>query len=93
MKIVADKNAGGHKQGSLVGLKKTDIDRILGFKPNVDDDPYKVKYSWGFTAGGRNCGIWDWKGSWRDGEWSFYGPADTFRKIFGDDHVKVGAFA
>jgi hypothetical protein len=70
-----------------VGLSKAEIDSILGFKPNVEDDPYKVKYSWGFTASKRRCAIWDWKGSYRDGEWSFYGNADIFRKLFGDEHV------
>ena len=90
MKIVPTQSFGSHKQGSLMGLKKADIDKALGFKPNVQDDPYKVKYSWAFTAGGRKCAIWDWKGGWRDGEWSFYGPKEIFQKIFGDDHVNVG---
>lgn len=47
------------------------ISEVLGFSPNVKDDPDKVKYSWGFTINGKKCGIWDYKGS----RWSVYDPS------------------
>lgn len=47
------------------------ISEVLGFSPNVEDDPYKVKYSWGFAINGKECGIWDYKES----RWSVYDPS------------------
>lgn len=88
MKIVPVKNIGSHKQGTLIELTKEDIVLMLGFEPNINDDPYKVKYSWGFTVDGVECAIWDWKGSHSFYEWSFYGPAKKFIDIFGGLHVK-----
>jgi hypothetical protein len=32
---------------------------------------------------GRHCGIWDYKGSQRIDEFSTFGPADVFEKLFG----------
>jgi hypothetical protein len=55
-----------------------DIVRTLGFESNVYDDPFKVKYSWGFTVDGIRCGIWDYKGS----RWSFFGPKEIAEKLF-----------
>lgn len=46
------------------------IEEVLGFKPNIDDDPCKVTMSWGFKIDGVACGIWDYKGS----RWSVYDP-------------------
>ena len=83
-KIVPMSNVcGTHRTGGLTGLTKTDIDKVLGFKPNVDDDPCKVKYSWGFQYKGHKCAIWDYKGSWKDKYWSTYGPAEVFKELFG----------
>lgn len=82
-----------HKQGTLINLKKSDIDRILGFTNNDDGDGYKVKYTWDFSADGVECSIWDWKGSDRLGQWSFYGPREVFCKIFGNEHIAVGLYA
>lgn len=60
------------------------IVKVLGFRPNCDDDESKVKYSWGFIAeynGKRvKCGIWDYKGS----RWSTYGPQEVFDYLFKD---------
>lgn len=77
----------GHKTGRIMGLTKAQIDRILGFKPNVDDDPIKVKHSWAFSAEGNACAVWDWKGSHRSKEWSAYGPDDVLRRVFGTNYV------
>lgn len=65
-------------------VKKISI--ILGFPPNIEDDPYKVKYSWGFKADGKRCGIWDYKGSEKWGEFSTYGPDEVFKTLFGDNY-------
>jgi len=55
-----------------------DITRILGFKPNCEDDTSKVKYSWLFTVNGNLCGIWDYKGS----RWSAYDPDNMLNELF-----------
>jgi hypothetical protein len=68
-----------------------EINKILGFKPNIADDPDKVKYSWGFTVDGVHCGIWDYKGSYKYKSFSTFGPADSLRKVFGE-HYKQNNF-
>ncbi len=67
-------NVASYKTGTLTGKNKFDIERALGFPPNVDDDPDKVRYSWAFTINGRECAIWDWKGSADQDVWSVYDP-------------------
>jgi hypothetical protein len=74
---------GDSKTGNLYGISREKIISILGFKPNVKDDPYKVKNSWGFIADGVRCGIWDYKGSHEYNEWSTYGSPEVFVKLFG----------
>lgn len=73
---------GPHKQGTLTGYSSAEIEKILGFPPNIKDDPDKVKYSWGFLADGQQCGIWDYKGSHKDNYFSAYGPKEVFEKLF-----------
>lgn len=46
------------------------IESVLGFAPNVQDDPDKVTMSWGFKLDGVRCGIWDYKGY----RWSVFDP-------------------
>lgn len=82
--VIPNPNVGGHRTGTLTNITKKDIDRVLGFTPNVEDDPDKVKYSWGFTVDGQEYGIWDYKGSWRDKEFSTYGPNNVFALLFGE---------
>jgi len=74
--------AGSHRTGDLSGFTKKEITKILGFEPNIQDDPYKVTASWGFTVDGVACGIWDYKGSAVYKEWSTYDPANVLDKIF-----------
>lgn len=90
-KILPVDTPGDHAQGQLSNrLTKKDIEKVLGFPPNVQDDPEKVKNSWGFTvwlAGygsskGVRCGIWDYKGT----RWSTFGPAEIFKTLFGDEN-------
>lgn len=86
-KVVPNPNvSGSHKQYSIVGLSAKDIEKILGFKSNVDDDPNKVKYSWGFTVAGKDCAIWDYEGSYKYNEFSAWGDFASLVKLFGE-HV------
>lgn len=80
--------AGSFRTGALRGIKVSEITKILGFKSNIADDPDKVRYSWGFLADDEQCGIWDYKGSYRSGEFSTYGSADIFVKLFGDRYTR-----
>ena len=59
MKITPNSNVSSYRMGSLVGLSKAQIDSILGFKPNMQDDASKVKHSWGFSVRGKDCAVWD----------------------------------
>lgn len=79
-----EKFFGTHRNGGLTDISKPQIDKILGFKANVIDDPDKVKYSWAFTVDGVKCAIWDYKGSYREKFYSTFGPADVLKKVFGD---------
>lgn len=84
MKIEATTQGHGtHKTGTLQSMTVDRINEILGFKPNVDDDPYKVKYSWQFLVDGELCAVWDWKGSAGFGQFSTYGPSDRLEQLFG----------
>lgn len=71
---------GKHRTGELPEtLKVKDITVVLGFKPNVEDDKTKVRYSWGFEVDGHPCGIWDYKGA----RWSVYDPGNVLPALFG----------
>jgi hypothetical protein len=83
MKIVpTTKFISSYRTGTISGYTKTEIDTILGFKSNVDDDHDKVKYSWGFTINGVECAIWDYKGSYRSRIYSTFGPNEFFEALF-----------
>lgn len=84
IKIVPVNKPGDCCTGNLTGLTAAQISKKLGFKPNVEDDPDKVKYSWGFTVDGVRCGIWDYHGSYKNKSFSTFGPADALVKVFGD---------
>ena len=87
MKITPCDNAGSHRKGSLVNITAQGISKILGFKPNVEDDPDKVVNSWAFKAEGKKCAIWDYKGSHLDQMFSTYGDSSTLKKIFGSTYI------
>lgn len=78
--------AGDHATGRLQDTSVEEITTILGFGPNVKDDPYKVTASWGFTVDGVRCGIWDYKGSAEYGQFSTFGPGKIFEELFGDKY-------
>ena len=85
MKILPNDEPGGSRHGSLTGVSFKDVEKVLGFKANCDDDPSKVTHSWGFTADGVACGIWDYKGS---RVLSTDGPDKVFVKLFGKKYSK-----
>jgi hypothetical protein len=82
MNIVPINDAGKHKTGSIDNYSRAQIIEVLGFEPNVDDDPDKVVSSWGFTADGERCGIWDYKGSHYSNSWSWFGPTKILNMLF-----------
>jgi len=80
--------AGDHATGGIFGVTVANITKALGFKSNCKDDPSKVVNSWGFTADGKRCGIWDYKGSQKYKSFSTFGPREVFVELFGADHVE-----
>lgn len=87
MKITPNPKAGSCRTGCLINTTVKEINVILGFTPNVDDDPDKVKHSWGFKADGEMCGIWDYKGSNKWGQFSTFGPPKVFTTLFGNKYT------
>ena len=75
---------GSHRMfGLSESLTKEDIVAVLGFEPNIKDDPEKVKNSWGFRVHLKNGdhdrgAIWDYKGS----RWSAFGNKEIFELLF-----------
>lgn len=87
MDIVPVDIPGAHQTGTLYDINVSTISNILGFEPNVEDDPMKVKNSWGFKVDGKLCGIWDYKGSEKYGQFSTFGPDEVFEKLFGSNYA------
>lgn len=87
LEITPHDEPGSHRTGSLRGLMPGDIERALGFPPNIEDDPGKVTHSWGFKAGGVVCGVWSYKGSEKRGAWSTFGPPEILAQVFGINHI------
>lgn len=77
--------AGAYRTGTLTATSYEQICQVLGFPPNVEDDPDKVKYSWGFSVDGVECAIWDYYSSYKQNVWSLYGPKDVLKKLFGNN--------
>jgi hypothetical protein len=75
--------AGDCRTGTLSGISVAEITDLLGFGPNVKDDPSKVKHSWGFTVDGERCGVWDYKGSEEYRSFSTFGSPEALAKVFG----------
>ena len=84
--VIPDTRGGACRTGTLLNTKSAEITKILGFKPNVEDDPNKVVNSWGFTVAGTLCGIWDYKGSHKWGQYSTNGPTHIFKALFGEKY-------
>ena len=79
--------AGASKTGTLYDMNVATITQILGFGPNIDDDPAKVVNSWGFEIDGQKFGIWDYKGSHHLGQFSTYGDPGVLSKLFPAHYV------
>ena len=86
--IINPINVGGEfKTGALYDINVDTITEVLGFAPNVADDPHKVVNSWGFEIDGHKFGIWDYKGSHHAGQFSTYGDAGVLSKLFPAHYV------
>ena len=83
---------GTYRTGGLVNLTKSQIINVLGFKPNVDDDPDKVVNSWAFTIDGDLCAIWDYKGSHLFNRWSCYDPTGALPALFDVSNIIDGGW-
>jgi hypothetical protein len=86
MYIVPVDVCGPSRTGTIHKTSVKEITSKLGFSSNALDDPNKVVNSWGFTADGMQCGIWDYRGSHKKGIFSTYGPASVFIELFGDKY-------
>lgn len=87
MNITPINKAGLYRTGGLAGLNVDQITSIVGFEPNISDDPEKVTASWGFEVlddqgNTHDCGIWGYKGSARARRFSTYGPKSIFAQLF-----------
>ncbi len=82
IEIVPVSKVGPHRTGKMTNISAEKIAEILGFDANCDDDPYKVKYSWGFTVNGKYAAIWDYHGSHAHNSWSTYDPDDVLEDVF-----------
>jgi len=76
-----------HRTGGLEGMSKEDIEDVLGFAPNVEDDPDKVVNSWRCHVDGAPFAVWDYKGSHHAKRWSIYDPNHIVTDIFPIDKV------
>lgn len=74
--------AGSHRTGTLSGVSYDDLVRMFG-PPNIDDDPDKVRWSWGVAVDGQFAGVWDWKRSGDYDTWSLYDPHNVIPALFG----------
>lgn len=90
MNIVPNPNAVGYKTGQLNNITVDEIVSVLGFSSNVNDDPTKVVNSWGATVDDVEIAIWDYKGSHQFGQFSTYGPHETFLSLFGSSYDRNG---
>lgn len=88
LRITPNDNIISGKTGTLKNTSYAQIEQVLGFPPNVKDDPYKVAHSWGFEIDGHPCAIWDWKGSWEADVWSIHDPHHVLYKLFGLANVE-----
>lgn len=82
--IKAVNKVGPNRTSTIEGLTLEQIEEKLGFPANCEDDPDKVRWSWGFEVDGVYCAVWDYKGSADYEVWSAYGPKETLIKVFGD---------
>jgi hypothetical protein len=87
MNIKPIDTAGAFLTGKLYDINVATITEVLGFEPNIEDDPNKVVNSWGFEIDGEQFGIWDYKGSHNFGQFSTYGDSSVLAKLFPAHYV------
>ena len=85
MKIAMIDRVGPYRTGNL-NKAVDEIVAVLG-PANCDDDPDKVKYSWGFEVDGKYAAIWDYKGSHTYDSFSTYDPDGVVDLIFNKETV------
>ena len=79
---------GTHRTGSIQNATVELISRKIGIKPSkVESGDGKVTRSWWFSVDGERFAIWDYKGSAKFGQFSFYGQRDVMMKIFGSENI------
>jgi hypothetical protein len=78
---------GSHRTGTLYDINVATIIEILGFAPNVQDDPDKVVNSWAFMVDGKKLAVWDYKGSHLSGQFSTYGDHEVMAELFGSNYA------
>lgn len=97
MIITPVQNVQSHRTGTISGMTAEKISALLGFTPNVDDDPYKVENSWAaevsdlpgyFDDEFFPIAVWDYKGSHHRGQFSCYGQPEVLLSIFGNNYSK-----
>jgi len=71
-----------YRTGTLSNYTTEQIESILGFAPNVEDDPDKVVNSWRFSVNGYDAAIWDYYGSHHLKIWSIYDPHNILGHLF-----------
>lgn len=76
-----------HRQGYVLNASAESISRALDFTPNERGDCWKSVSQWRFTADGAPCCIWDYRGSEKEGRYSYFGPKETMQAIFGAENV------
>lgn len=76
---------GLHRTGTLRDVDVEEISTVLGFPPNGGPSlDGKVKHEWMFQADGEPCGVWDYKGRFR--EYSTYGGQEVMTRLFGSKY-------
>ena len=88
IKPLDDVPNGSYRTGGLTGLTKEQIVQVLGFEPNIDDDPDKVVNSWACTVDGNTFCVWDYKGSHAWKQWSIYDPAGKAELLFNPENIQ-----
>ena len=84
---------GSSRQGVIRDITEQEIEQIFGFRPNVDDDPWKVVHSWSvdvsevpgmFDDDTWTIHVWDYKNSHMFGQFSVCGDPSILDLVFGD---------
>lgn len=81
-----------HRTGRLNGVDVADIIKVLGFMPVTGNDKSAYDFMFAVTCGGvrYECAIWDYKGSYRQNQWSCYGDEQAFRYLFPKAYTHEG---